>query len=202
MTPDLQLLVAEIVPVIVSAYLAGSVSGGLVVTRMMGLADPRKFGSGNMGATNVLRTGSYLAAGLTLVVDAGKGTLAVLVGAGLAGVPGAWIAGPAAFLGHLFPVWTRFRGGKGFATFLGVTLAYDIFTCAVACATWLACTAAFRYSSLSALAAAVVAPGVAYLAVGNETGIILSGLAVVLWIRHAANIRRLWNGEEPRIGSR
>ena len=201
MTADLQLPVAEIVPVILFAYLAGSIPGGLVITRMMGLTDPRTFGSGNMGATNVLRTGSRLAAGLT-IVDAGKGTLAVLVGAGLAGVPGAWIAGPAAFLGHLFPVWTRFRGGKGFATFLGVTLAYDILPCALAGATWLACAAAFRYSSLSALAAAIVAPGAAYLAVGIETGIILSGLAVVLWIRHAANIGRLWNGEEPRIGSR
>ena len=200
MTPDVQLPVVETLSVVVFAYLAGSIPGGLIMTRMMGLSDPRTVGSGNIGATNVLRTGNYLAAGLTLVVDAGKGTLAVVVGAGLAGVHGAWIAGPAAFLGHLFPVWTGFRGGKGFATFLGVTLAYDIFTCAAACATWLACAAVCRYSSLSALAAAIVAPGVAFFSAGIETGVILSGLSVVLWARHAANIRRFWSGEEPRIG--
>ncbi len=200
MTPDVQLPVIEALPAIVLAYLAGSIPAGLIITRMFGLTDPRTFGSGNIGATNVLRTGSPLAAGLTLFVDAGKGVLAVFVGAGLAGIHGAWIAGPAAFLGHLFPVWTRFRGGKGFATFLGVTLAYDMLTCAATCATWLVCAIAFRYSSLSTLAAAIIAPGVAFFSAGVETGVVLSGLSVILWIRHTANIRRLWSGEEPRIG--
>lgn len=202
MIPDVHLTFVETVSAVVLAYLAGSIPTGLIVTRMMGLPDPRTVGSGNIGATNVLRTGSYLAAGLTLVVDAGKGTLAVVVGAGLAGAHGAWIAGPAAFLGHLFPAWTRFRGGKGFATFLGITLAYDVFTCAAACATWLACAAVSRYSSLSALAAAIVAPGVAFFSAGIETAVVLSGLSAVLWVRHSANIRRLWSGEEPRIGGR
>ncbi len=202
MLPDMEGFVLQTVAIMLFAYLAGSIPAGLIFTRIMNLPDPRTIGSGNMGTTNVLRTGSRLAAGLTLLVDAGKGTVAVAVALALFGVDGGWVAGPAVFLGHLFPVWTGFRGGKGVATFLGVALAYDVVTCAAACATWVLCAAILRYSSLSALVASVVAPIVAYHAVGAETAIILSCMSIVLWIRHAANIRRLWTGEEPRIGEK
>lgn len=196
----LQLSFADAGTVALLAYVLGSVPAGIVVTWAMRLPDPRTIGSQNIGTTNVLRTGSRLAAALTLIGDGGKGFLAVLLGSTLAGPGGAWLAGATVFIGHLFPVWLRFRGGKGVATFLGIALAFNFPAGLGACLAWLAVAAAFRFSSLSALVAAVVAPLLITYAEGVEAGLVTAGLAACLWIRHAANIRRLLGRREPRIG--
>ncbi|MBL3560711.1 glycerol-3-phosphate 1-O-acyltransferase PlsY [Rhodovulum sulfidophilum] len=181
-------------------YLLGAVPFGIVMARLFGLGDLRKIGSGNIGATNVLRTGNKLAAFLTLVLDAGKGGIAVLIARALAGEDAAQIAGGAAFLGHLFPVYLGFRGGKGVATFLGTLLALAWPVGIAACATWAAFAAAFRYSSLSALAATALAPVWAIFLGRGETVLLGAVLAVLIFIRHHANIRRLLTGTEPKIG--
>ncbi|MEX5727817.1 glycerol-3-phosphate acyltransferase PlsY [Rhodovulum iodosum] len=184
------------------AYLLGAVPFGIVMARLFGLGDLRKIGSGNIGATNVLRTGNKLAAALTLVLDAGKGGIAVLLARALLAEDAAQIAGLAAFLGHLFPVYLGFRGGKGVATFLGTLLALAWPVGLAACGSWLAVALALRYSSLAALVAAASAP-VWALALGRaETAVLTLCLAVLIYIRHAANIRRLFAGTEPRIGKR
>ncbi len=182
------------------AYLVGSIPFGVLVTRALGLGDLRSIGSGNIGATNVLRTGNKGAAAATLLLDAGKGAVAVLAARALAGEEAAMVAGLAAFLGHLFPVWLKFRGGKGVATFLGVTLALAWPAGLAACATWLAVAYATRFSSLAALAAAASVP--VWLAVFGRMDAIWFGvaLAALVWIRHHANIRRLLDGSEPKIG--
>jgi len=181
-------------------YLVGSIPFGVLITRALGLGDLRAIGSGNIGATNVLRTGNKAAAAATLVLDGGKGALAVLVARSLAGEPAAMIAGFAAFLGHLYPVWLGFRGGKGVATFLGLTLALAWPAGLAACATWLATAAATRLSSLAALVAAATTP--LWLALFGPPGAVWLGaaLAALVFIRHQANIRRLLAGAEPRIG--
>lgn len=181
-------------------YLAGSIPFGVLITRAMGLGDVRAIGSGNIGATNVLRTGNKGAALATLLLDGGKGAIAVLVARAIAGEPAALFAALGAFLGHLFPVWIGFRGGKGVATFLGIMLALAWPAGIAACLTWLATAAAFRISSLAALVAAASAP--LWLAVFGRTDAIwlAVGLAVLVFIRHHANIRRLLAGSEPRIG--
>ncbi|PTW50059.1 glycerol-3-phosphate 1-O-acyltransferase PlsY [Rhodovulum kholense] len=184
----------------VGGYLLGAVPFGLVMARLFGLGDLRKIGSGNIGATNVLRTGNKLAAFLTLVLDAGKGGIAVLIARALAGEDAAQIAGGAAFLGHLFPVYLGFKGGKGVATFLGTLLALAWPVGIAACATWAAVAAALRYSSLSALAAAALAPIWAIVLNRAEVALLTAVLAVLIFIRHHANIRRLLAGTEPRIG--
>lgn len=172
----------------------------MLVTRALGLGDLRAIGSGNIGATNVLRTGNKGAAALTLALDAGKGAIAVLVARAVAGEQAAMVAGFAAFLGHLFPVWLGFRGGKGVATFLGTMLALAWPAGIAACLTWLATAFAFRFSSLAALAAAASTP--VWLWIFGRTDAIWLGvaLAVLVFIRHHANIRRLRDGTEPRIG--
>lgn len=184
----------------VLAYLLGSIPFGLLITRRMGLGDLRSIGSGNIGATNVLRTGNKGAAAATLLLDAAKGAVAVLFARALFGETAALVAAAAAFLGHCFPVWLGFRGGKGVATFLGVTLALSWPAGLAACATWLAVALAARYSSLAALAAAAATPF--WLAVfGRTDAIWLSiGLAALVFVRHRANLRRLLDGTEPRIG--
>ncbi|MFN6978520.1 MAG: glycerol-3-phosphate 1-O-acyltransferase PlsY, partial [Gemmobacter sp.] len=139
-------------------YLAGSIPFGVLIARAFGLGDLRRIGSGNIGATNVLRTGNRRAAALTLILDAAKGGLAALAGAALAGPDAAQIAGLAAFLGHLYPVWLGFRGGKGVATFLGTLLAIAPLAGLAACAAWAITAALTRYSSLSALVAAALSP--------------------------------------------
>ena len=181
-------------------YLAGSIPFGVLITRAMGLGDLRSIGSGNIGATNVLRTGNKRAALATLLLDGGKGAVAVLVARAIAGEPAALVAALCAFLGHLFPVWLGFRGGKGVATFLGIMLALAWPAGIAACLTWLAVAAAFRYSSLAALVAAAAAP--LWLAVfGRSDAIWLAvALALLVFVRHHANIRRLLAGTEPRIG--
>ena len=183
-------------------YGLGSIPAGVVLARLFGLGDLRSIGSGNIGATNVLRTGNKLAAALTLVLDAGKGALAVGLAWVLIGADAAQAAGLAAFLGHLFPVFIGFRGGKGVATFLGVMLALAPMVGVAACATWAAVAGYFRFSSLAALGAAVLTPLWAWVW-GAPSVVGLSVVMAVLMIwTHRANIRRLLAGTEPRIGSR
>lgn len=182
------------------AYLLGSIPFGLVLTRAMGLGDLRSIGSGNIGATNVLRTGNKLAAFLTLVLDAGKGALAVIVARALAGGDAAQVAALAAFLGHLYPVFAGLKGGKGVATFLGVLLALAWPLGLAACAIWLATALILRISSLGALVSAAAAPVLApLLGAGNLTLLCVVLAALVFW-RHRQNITRLRQGTEPRIG--
>lgn len=183
-------------------YLLGSIPFGLLLTRFAGLGDIRAIGSGNIGATNVLRTGNKGLAAATLALDLLKGTLAVIA-AGVIWSPGAaLIAGVAAFLGHLFPVWLKFQGGKGVATYIGVLLAWTWTGALVFCAVWLATAASTRYSSLAAMIAAILAPiYIAYRYPGPIA--VAAGLMSALLIaKHHANIRRLMNGEEPRIGAK
>ncbi|MEN6527017.1 MAG: glycerol-3-phosphate 1-O-acyltransferase PlsY [Candidatus Polarisedimenticolia bacterium] len=186
--------------VAVLAYLIGSIPFGVLITRAMGLGDLGGIGSGNIGATNVLRTGNKGAALATLLLDGGKGAVAVLLARAFAGEDAAMIAGLAAFLGHLFPVWLGFRGGKGVATFLGVTLALAWPAGIAACLTWLATALVFRLSSLSALVAA--ASGPLWLWLWGPPGAVWLGLALgaLVFSRHRTNITRLLAGTEPRIG--
>lgn len=182
------------------AYLVGSIPFGIVVSRAFGLGDLRRIGSGNIGATNVLRTGNKLAAFLTLLGDGGKAGVAVLIGRALLGDDAAQMAGLCAVLGHLFPVWLSFKGGKGVATFLGTVLALHWPVGLAACAIWLAVAFAFRYSSLSALVAAALAPVLAPLIGYREGVVLLILIAVLVFAKHRANIERLMAGTEPRIG--
>ncbi|MFZ9950113.1 MAG: glycerol-3-phosphate 1-O-acyltransferase PlsY [Gemmobacter sp.] len=188
--------------VAIVGYLLGSVPFGILMARAFRLGDLRKVGSGNIGATNVLRTGNRTAAALTLGLDAAKGAAAVLIAraAGLA-EDAAALAGLAAFLGHLFPVWIGFRGGKGVATFLGTLLALAPLAGVAACATWLVTAAVFRISSLSALVAAALAP-LYMLALGEGGALAAALMAALVYVRHGANIARLRAGTEPRIGAK
>ncbi len=186
--------------VAIGAYLLGSVPFGMVIARAMGLGNLREIGSGNIGATNVLRTGNKGAAAATLIFDAGKGAVAVLVARALVGEDAAQIAGLAAFLGHLFPVWLGFRGGKGVATFLGILLALYWPIGLIACATWLLFVLLFSISSVGALAAAWLAPGWMYLMGQKEMLLLGAVLCTLIYIRHAANIKRILAGTEPKIG--
>ncbi|KGJ03681.1 glycerol-3-phosphate 1-O-acyltransferase [Paracoccus versutus] len=184
----------------VIGYLLGSVPFGIVITRALGLGDLRRIGSGNIGATNVLRTGNKPAALATLLLDSGKGAIAVLLARWLAGPDAALVAGAAAFLGHLFPVWLGFRGGKGVATFLGTLLALDWRLGLAACGIWLLTALAGRISSLSALVAAALTPFVALGLDGTRMAAVTAFMAVLIFIRHHANIARILAGTEPRIG--
>ncbi|QUS36636.1 glycerol-3-phosphate 1-O-acyltransferase PlsY [Falsirhodobacter algicola] len=181
-------------------YLLGSVPFGVVITRAMGLGDLRKIGSGNIGATNVLRTGNKPAALATLLLDALKGGIAVLIARLAIGEDAAQIAGLCAFFGHLFPVWLGFRGGKGVATFFGTLLFLAWPVGLLACAVWLAMAAVFRISSLAALVAALAAPLIAALTGHGHVAVLCAVMALLIVLRHHANIRRLLSGTEPRIG--
>jgi glycerol-3-phosphate acyltransferase PlsY len=180
-------------------YLLGSIPFGLILAKLAGIGDLRQIGSGNIGATNVLRAGSKGLAALTLVLDAAKGTAAVLIAARF-GEAAALFAGLGAFLGHVFPVWLGFRGGKGVATYLGVLVGLYWPAAAVFAATWLLVAFVTRYSSLAALAAS--AASVLALAVMGEWRLaaLFLPLAGLLYLRHGANIGRLARGEEARIG--
>ena len=190
------------VVVTIAAYLLGSLSSAILVARAMGLPDPRGEGSGNPGATNVLRYGGRLAAGITLFGDVAKGSVPVLVGL-LLGLPDPGLAavGLAALLGHVFPVFFGFKGGKGVATALGVLLAWSWLAFLAAVVTWLVVAAIFRMSSLAALAALLLAPVYIY---AFEATPWISAAAVVVMIavywRHTGNIQRILAGTEPRIG--
>jgi glycerol-3-phosphate acyltransferase PlsY len=183
-------------------YLFGSIPFGVLLTRLFGAGDLRQIGSGNIGATNVLRTGRKGLAAATLLGDMLKGTAAVLVVATFVGYDFAILAGLAAFFGHLFPVWLRFKGGKGVATYLGVTLAL-VWPAAFGFAViWLLTAFVTRYSSLSALVASLLSPLIAYFLDGQPIAVTLYFMTVVLWWMHRANIARLLNGTEGRIGSK
>ncbi len=182
-------------------YVLGSVPFGLIFTRLAGLGDIRSIGSGNIGATNVLRTGNRWIAAATLVFDGGKGAAAVLIARAVAGEEMGALAGLGAFFGHIFPVWLGFKGGKGVATFLGLTLALYWPVGVLCCATWLAVAAALRYSSLSALAAAALSP--LYMWVFEQPLYVTLSLILALLIfwSHRENIQRLASGSEPKIGA-
>ena len=181
-------------------YLIGSIPFGVLMARAFGLGNLRDIGSGNIGATNVLRTGNKSAAAATLICDMGKGVVAVLMVRALLGEAAALFAGFGAFLGHLFPVWLGFRGGKGVATFLGVMFAVSFLSGLLAALVWLITAAFGRISSLSALLSALLAP--LWLLIFHSQGAAILGLAlgVLIWIRHHENIKRLLSGTEPRIG--
>ncbi|MFN3668667.1 MAG: glycerol-3-phosphate 1-O-acyltransferase PlsY [Brevundimonas sp.] len=192
-------------------YLLGSIPFGVILTRLLTGQDVRSIGSGNIGATNVLRTGRKDLAFATLILDAGKGAAAYLIVQALfPGVPAlAAIAGGAAFIGHLFPVWLGFKGGKGVATFFGLLLAAAWPLGLLAGATWLIVAALFRMSSLAALVAAVAAPVYAILpleALGLPTSgpvlVLALVTAALIWVRHLENIGRILKGAEPRIGAK
>ena len=182
-------------------YLLGSIPFGLLVTRLAGLGDIRSIGSGNIGATNVLRTGRKDLALATLLLDGGKGAVAVLI-ARMVNEDLTVLAGGAAILGHLFPVWLKFKGGKGVATTLGTLIAANWMVGIGACLVWLAMAVLFRYSSLSALIAVAASPFLA-LWLGTVPQAWLAAFAAILvWLRHHENIRRLLKGEEPKIGKK
>ena len=180
------------------AYLLGSIPFGLVLTRIAGLGDIRKIGSGNIGATNVLRTGRKGLAAATLLLDGGKGAVAVLIAARF-GPDTAVLAAGGVLLGHCFPVWLKFKGGKGVATALGAWLALSWPVGLIACGTWLLVAAALRYSSLAALVAIAAAPVAAWWIAGPQIAEVGAFIAVLVWIRHHQNIARLLRGEESRI---
>jgi glycerol-3-phosphate acyltransferase PlsY len=184
---------------LVGGYLLGSIPFGLVLTKLAGLGDVRKIGSGSIGATNVLRTGNKFLALMTLLLDGGKGAAAVLL-AGTIGQDMAVLAAAGAFLGHLFPLWLKFKGGKGFATFLGIMLAIAWPVGVLCCLTWLATAAVFRYSSLAALVAAAAGPLYAIWLADPQRMELAGALALLIFIRHHQNIRRLMRREEPKIG--
>ena len=181
-------------------YLFGSIPFGLVITRAAGLGDIRAIGSGNIGATNVLRTGRKDLALATLLLDGGKAAFAVLIAYALDWRPE--IAGAAAFLGHCFPVWLKFKGGKGVATFIGALLALWFPAGLFACAIWLAVAFALKFSSLAALVAAAAAPFVLYAMDKPAFAVAAAFMALLVMIRHKSNIARLIKGEEPKIGAK
>ncbi|HEY1720900.1 MAG TPA: glycerol-3-phosphate 1-O-acyltransferase PlsY [Magnetospirillaceae bacterium] len=187
---------------LIAGYLLGSIPFGLILTRLAGLGDIRSIGSGNIGATNVLRTGNKALAAATLLLDGGKGAAAAILGTLYAGTDAGYLASLAAVIGHDFPVWLRFKGGKGVATTLGVLLGAMWPVGAIACATWLAVAGLFRFSSLAALTAFALSPVVAYFVEDVRAAILAAILAVLGIARHHANIRRLLKGEEPRIGGK
>jgi acyl phosphate:glycerol-3-phosphate acyltransferase len=187
---------------LVFGYLCGSIPFGVVLTRLVGGPDLRSIGSGNIGATNVLRTGRRGLAAATLLGDMLKGTVAVLVTRHLLGHDFALVTAVGAFLGHLFPVWLGFRGGKGVATYIGVLLGIAWPAAVVFCAIWLAVAALTRYSSLAALIASAVTPVLLWWRGDATEAMVFLLLSVVLWIMHRANIARLLNGTEGKIGAR
>lgn len=183
-------------------YLAGSIPFGVIFTRLAGLGDVRDIGSGGIGATNVLRTGNKWLAVATLITDGAKGGLTVLFFWWLWGVDHAVIAGAGAFIGHIFPIWLRFKGGKGVATFWGIILALYWPVGLMFAATWLLVAAIFRISSLSGLAASLATAIYFWLFSFYQFAELTLFLTVIIWWAHRANIQRLLKGEEPRIGQK
>ena len=182
-----------------AGYVLGSIPVGLLLARLFGHGDIRAIGSGNIGATNVLRTGNKPLAAVTLLLDGAKGAAAVLLAA-IYGPDLALTAGFAAVIGHVAPVWLLFLGGKGVATSFGVLLAIDWRLGLIACAVWLAVAALFRYSSLASLVALVSAPGFGYLLAGHQLSELAAMLAAIVVLKHHGNIRRLVSGRESRSG--
>ena len=198
--PDFTSPADQLIVVALLSYLLGAIPFGLLIARAMGLGDLRQIGSGNIGATNVLRTGNKRAAAATLVLDAAKGAVAVLAARFAVGEDAAQLAALCSFLGHLFPVWLRFKGGKGVATFLGTLLALDWRVGLAACATWAVAAALTRISSLAALTAAALST--LWLMVFHQGQMILlvMVLTLLVYARHWANLARIKAGTEPKIG--
>jgi glycerol-3-phosphate acyltransferase PlsY len=194
-------LSASVLVAFAIGYLLGAIPFGLLLTRAGGLGDIRRMGSGNIGATNVLRTGHRGLAAATLLLDAVKGAGAVLIGDWLLGETAAIAAGFGAFLGHTFPVWLAFKGGKGVATYIGVLLGLSWPTALAFCGIWLAVAISTRYSSLSALAASVTTPFVLWAFAKPELALVTGALTVLLVGKHRANIKRLLAGQESKIGA-
>lgn len=185
---------------LVLGYLCGSIPFGLLLTRAAGLGDIRAIGSGNIGATNVLRTGNRWLAAATLVLDAAKAALPVLIARSLWGDDAAMLAAIGAFLGHCFPVWLGFKGGKGVAVMIGSLLALSWPVGLIFCAVWLLIAFARKLSSLAALTAAATAPIFAYVVVSERLAGAVALMALLLFFQHRENILRLIKGTEPRIG--
>jgi acyl phosphate:glycerol-3-phosphate acyltransferase len=195
-------LVSEYAAAFVFGYLCGSIPFGILLTRLAGAPDLRSIGSGNIGATNVLRTGRKGLAAATLLGDILKGAVAVIV-AGHYGADTAICAALGAFLGHLFPVWLGFRGGKGVATYIGLLLGFNVWLALLAfCAVWLAIAAATRYSSLAALVASAITPVVLWWSGDTPEAELFLALTALLWVMHRANIARLINGTEGKIAGK
>jgi len=202
MIPDFTTAAPVLALTALAAFLLGSVPFGIVMARLFGLGDLRQIGSGNIGATNVLRTGNKLAAFLTLILDAGKGGMAVLIARALIGEDAAQIAAFFAFLGHCYPVFLGFKGGKGVATFLGTLIALFWPAGIAACLVWLITAALTRYSSLSALVAAALSPVLVQILGMPQATLLTVALAALIFARHQANIHRLLSGAEPKIGKK
>lgn len=191
----------SLIPALVFGYLLGSIPFGLLLTRAAGLGDVRKIGSGNIGATNVLRTGNKGLAAATLLLDALKGTAAVLISGHFAPELALW-AGLGAFLGHLFPAWLGFRGGKGVATYLGVLIGLAWQVALIFAVVWLVMAFLFRYSSLAALTAAIVVPIALYFLSTPQIAALFLVMSIVVFIKHRENISRLLAGTEGKIGAK
>ncbi|KKX34254.1 glycerol-3-phosphate 1-O-acyltransferase PlsY [Rhizobium sp. LC145] len=187
---------------LVLGYLLGSIPFGLILTRMAGLGDIRSIGSGNIGATNVLRTGNRKLAAATLLLDALKATAAALIGTYIWGPEGGLLAGFAAFLGHLFPVWLAFKGGKGVATYIGMLLGVAPLMVLVFAAVWLAVAKISKYSSLSALVATLVIPVALWFVDDHKVALVMAVMTAISWWKHEANIKRLIAGTESKIGQK
>lgn len=187
---------------LVIGYLLGSIPFGLLLTRMAGLGDVRNIGSGNIGATNVLRTGNKGLAAATLLLDAFKGTVAVLLVGHFFGDDAAVLAGFAAFIGHIFPVWIGFKGGKGVATYLGILLGLAPLMALIFAIVWLVIAFTTRYSSLSALVATLVIPVVLWILGVDKIAAVMALMTIISWYKHRANIARLTAGTESKIGAK
>ena len=187
---------------LVFGYLLGSIPFGLILTRAAGLGDIRSIGSGNIGATNVLRTGNKKLAAATLLLDALKATAAALIARYFLGEEAGLIAGFAAFLGHLFPIWLGFKGGKGVATYIGTLLGVAPLMVLVFAAIWLSVAKLSKYSSLSALVATLVIPVVLWFIDEPKIALVMAVMTVISWIKHKANIERLIAGTEGKIGQK
>jgi glycerol-3-phosphate acyltransferase PlsY len=194
------LLIPSVVGALAFGYLLGSIPFGLILTRLAGTSDIRSIGSGNIGATNVLRTGHKALAAATLIGDALKGTLAVLIVLQFYGRDLALVAGLGAFLGHLYPVWLKFQGGKGVATYIGLLLALAWPVGIAFCVIWVVTAAVTRYSSVSGLLASTVAPVFLLMLDRRPEALLFGLLTVLLWIQHRTNIKRLLDGTEGKIG--
>lgn len=199
--PDIDSSLAALITFAICGYLIGSIPFGILISRAMGLGNLRDIGSGNIGATNVLRTGSKPAAAATLILDGAKGAVAALIARAMAGEDAAQLAGLMAIIGHCYPVWLKFKGGKGVATVLGLLLALSFPVGLACCATWLAMAALKRISSLAALTA-VVSSTAWMILLGYPDGITLSIILMLfVYYRHLDNVARMKAGTEPKIGA-
>ena len=197
--PALETSILLLAVIVIGGYLIGSIPFGLFVSKLFRLPDPREYGSKNIGATNVLRSGSKAAALTTVLLDAGKGAVAVYLACMIAGADGAQVAGLSAFLGHAYPIWLGFKGGKGVATLFGVIVTMSPLIGFLALCAWLFTFFVFRYSSLAALMAALVTPPIALFTGNQDMLAMLIVMAVMLFWTHRANIKRLVEGNEPMV---